>query len=220
MPLGSVAACSLPNHRDRVLHFTAHTLCNTYVYVYITHTRVWVLPHRRRILFEGRQCSAAMVRRRLLCHGEGWVLTIYLCLLYFRISIFLYFVFFALELGAFCQLIAVWRLRGNVPHWLYFRICILYLFCISYILTSPFYFYVLHYSGLSRQLCHGAGCFLTGCIYFVFYIFESVSFCIFYVLPGQNGAMGLGGSSEAGCKTDRPAVRWDYSLTDWLTGQI
>ena len=44
MPLGSVAACSLPNHRDRVLHFTAHTLCNTSVYVYITHTCMSIAP--------------------------------------------------------------------------------------------------------------------------------------------------------------------------------
>ena len=132
MPLGSVAACSLPNHRDRVLHFTAHTLCNTSVYVYITHTCVWVLPHRRRILFEGRQCSAAMVRRRLLCHGEGWVLTIYLCLLYFRISIFLYFVFFALGLGFHNWIDSCLAIVRCSSLAVFSHICILYLFCISY----------------------------------------------------------------------------------------
>ena len=44
MPLGSVAACSLPNHRDRVLHFTAHTHCVIDVYVYITHTCMSIAP--------------------------------------------------------------------------------------------------------------------------------------------------------------------------------
>ena len=81
-------------------YISLHTHCVTHPCMSTLHTHVWVLPHRRRILFEGRQCSAAMVRRRLLCHGEGWVLTIYLCLLYFRISIFLSFVFFALGLGS------------------------------------------------------------------------------------------------------------------------
>ena len=49
-------------------YISVHTHTHTYVCVYFV-----VLPHRRRILFEGGQCSRdAMVRRVRLRHGGGW----------------------------------------------------------------------------------------------------------------------------------------------------
>ena len=56
----------------KTYYISVHTNTQTHVYVRVY---IFVLPHRRRILFEGGQCSGAMVRRVRRRHGAGWFLT-------------------------------------------------------------------------------------------------------------------------------------------------